>query len=158
MEGYTGSGLFCAQDCPKDYKNFAYYCMKPDGYWRGTGKPIQFEDSEKFGIMYYPKCKEGYHAWGCCNCKYECPEGMKDLTSMCMKQSYQRGNPRKPTCEDPHEVADPIEQVCYEKCKDDFIGGGPLCWKGCPDGTKPCGGALCLDQKEQCADEMVIKI
>jgi hypothetical protein len=36
-EGHTGSGIFCSQDCPANFKNFAYYCMKPNGYWRGEG-------------------------------------------------------------------------------------------------------------------------
>lgn len=83
--------------------------MKPAGYWRGTGKPAPFPDSEMFSTLYYPKCKEGYHAWGCCNCKYECPEGMKDLTTMCSKQSYKRATARKPTCDDPNAEEDPIE-------------------------------------------------
>ena len=68
-----------------------------------TGKSEKCADGncEKFGLLYYSKCKEGYHAWGCCNCKFECPEGMRDLTSMCLKKSYKRGPPRQPACEDP---------------------------------------------------------
>ena len=83
QDGYSGSGLFCTQDCPPEFKNFAYFCSKPDGYWRGTGKKTPCADCEKFGLLYYTKCKEGYHAWGCCNCKRNCPDGMTDLTSMC---------------------------------------------------------------------------
>jgi len=53
-EGNSGAGVFCSQDCPADFKNFAYYCMKPAGYWRGTGKSEPFEGSEKFALLYYP--------------------------------------------------------------------------------------------------------
>lgn len=71
-------------------------------------------DCEKFGMQYYPKCKEGYQAWGCCNCKFKCPEGMRDLTTMCLKPSYQRGNARKPSCENPDkEEMDPFSKKCY---------------------------------------------
>ena len=129
--------------------------MKPSGYWRGTGKATPFPDSEKFSMMYYPKCKEGYHAWGCCNCKYDCPEGMKDLTSMCMKNTYQRGNPRKPGCADPTHEMDEITQMCYPRCSYGFTSGGPLCWNPCPEGTKTCGGIFCLDPNtESCGEEI----
>mmetsp|Transcript_27289 Transcript_27289/g.36496 ORF Transcript_27289/g.36496 Transcript_27289/m.36496 type:complete len:156 (+) Transcript_27289:999-1466(+) len=87
-QGYTGAGIICTQDCPSDFKNYAYYCEKPEGYWRGSGSVTQTPGSELFGFMYYPKCKPGYKAWGCCECRQECPSSMKDLTSMCLKDSY----------------------------------------------------------------------
>ena len=120
--------------------------MKPAGYWRGTGKPEPFADSEKFSLLYYPKCKEGYHAWGCCNCKFECPEGMKDLTSMCKKETYERGAAVPPACANPEEEIDSITQKCYPKCKAGDTTSGPICWSQCPIGTKPCGGALCVEE------------
>ena len=54
--------------------------MKPQGYWRGSGQTAPFPNSEVFGLLYYEKCKPGFSAWGCCNCKYDCPEKMRDLT------------------------------------------------------------------------------
>ncbi|CAM3939384.1 hypothetical protein [Corallococcus exiguus] len=32
--------------------------------------------------------------------------------------------------------------LCYERCKEDFKGVGPVCWADCPDGYKD-DGALC---------------
>ncbi|WP_375744444.1 metallophosphoesterase [Corallococcus interemptor] len=32
--------------------------------------------------------------------------------------------------------------LCYERCKEDFTGVGPVCWADCPDGYKD-DGALC---------------
>ena len=107
--------------------------MKPEGYWRGTGKAEKCADGncEKFGLLYYDKCKEGYHAWGCCNCKFECPEGMRDLTSMCLKKTYKRGPPRQPSCDDPETEMDPIHLKCFEKCAEGYTAGGTMCWKDC---------------------------
>ena len=157
-EGYSGAGVFCPQDCPNEFKNFAYYCMKPTGYWRGTGKNTPCENCEKFGLLYYEKCKEGYHAWGCCNCKYECPKGMRDLTTMCLKDTYKRGPAREPKCaDDPNTEEDPIEERCYTKCAKGYTSGGSMCWKDCKEGTSPCGGVLCLDdrQKDKCTDQVM---
>jgi len=58
-----------------------------DSYGRGVGYPWKFGDKfgsldqakercekaeplgcEKSGLIYYPKCKQGYHAFGCCIC------------------------------------------------------------------------------------------
>jgi len=25
-DGYTGMGIFCASNCPADFKSYAYYC------------------------------------------------------------------------------------------------------------------------------------
>ena len=98
-------------------------------------------------MLYYPKCKEGYTAWGCFNCKYGCPEGMRDLTSMCLKEAYKRGPSRQPSCEDPEAEMDPITLKCHGKCDSGYTAGGTMCWKGCSQGTSPCGGVLCLDDR-----------
>lgn len=146
-------GVYCASDCPSDFKSFAYYCQKPTGYWRGTGKPEPFPNSEQFGFMYYEKCKAGFQPWGCCNCKVECPEGMKDLTSMCLKKNYQRGAFEPPTCTEEGTEMDQITLKCYPPCEKG-IAAGPFCWDKCATGTKPCGGALCIDNDEQCTDDI----
>ena len=44
---------------------------------------------------------------------------------------------------------DPIHLKCFKKCKDGFTSGGTVCWKDCEKGTSPCGGAICLDDKEK---------
>lgn len=108
-EGYSGAGIICSQDCPNDFKNYAYYCEKPEGYWRGSGHVQEFPDSEMFGFMFYPNCKPGTKAWGCCSCRKICPEGMEDLSNMCLKNSYQRGAARLPSCP-AGSIIDPISQ------------------------------------------------
>jgi len=58
-----------------------------ESYGRGVGYPWKFGDKfgnldqarercekaeplgcEKSGLIWYPKCREGYHAFGCCIC------------------------------------------------------------------------------------------
>ena len=34
---------------------------------------------EKNGAVVYPKCRDGYHAEGCCICSPECPGDMADM-------------------------------------------------------------------------------
>ena len=133
--------------------------MKPAGYWRGTGQTEKFPNSEQFSLLYYPKCQEGFHAWGCCNCKFACPEGMKDLTSMCKKTTYQRGDAVPPTCANKEDQLDHITQKCYPKCdKPTDIASGSFCWSECPTGTTPCGGGLCMEEGQECKPEMMTDI
>ena len=82
---------------------------------------------------------------------------MRDLTSMCLKKSYKRGPPRQPSCEDPETEMDPIHNLCFQKCADGYVSGGTMCWRQCTEGTSPCGGVLCLDdrEKDKCTDQVI---
>lgn len=37
--------------------------------------------------MYYPKCKPGFHNFGCCICSPDCPENYTDIGLFCLKPS-----------------------------------------------------------------------
>ena len=78
---------------------------------------------------------------------------MKDLTSMCMKKSYQRGDYTPPKCPEDGTIMDEITMKCYPPCKEG-VAAGPFCWNKCIPGTKPCGGALCVDENEQCTEDI----
>ena len=106
--------------------------------------------------MYYQKCKDGYEPWGCCHCKEKCPNGMKDLTTMCMKNSYERATGRYPSCPK-GTILDTISQECYNECKQG-IPSGDMCWLNCVPGTSPCGGALCLDDSLKCTNDLRKKV
>ena len=70
------------------------------------------------------------------------------MTTMCLKKTYKRGPPRKPGCEDdPDTELDPIHNKCFYKCAEGYTAGGTLCWKDCVEGTSPCGGVMCLDDR-----------
>ena len=111
--GYTGVGPVCWQDCPKDYKYIVGpFCGKPKPYGRGWGNWRQSycDDKnggkgkcEKWGLLWYPKCKDGYYAFACCICSAKCPDGMKDIGISCTKKSYGRGLGSFLICPAPYE-------------------------------------------------------
>lgn len=38
--------------------------------------------------MFYPKCKPGFHSFGCCICTPDCPDGWTDIGVSCKKPNY----------------------------------------------------------------------
>lgn len=109
--GYEGVGPLCRQkDCPSGFRDDGFHCGKPRSYGRGGGYPWKFGDKafslrdarkrcerkhsqgcEKSGAIYYPKCRSGYHKFGCCVCSPNCPRGMTDIGVSCQKHTYGRG-------------------------------------------------------------------
>ena len=98
--GYRGVGPVCWPDCPSGYKDTGVHCVKPASYGRGGGYAVwdqgkcgrdHKQGCEKNGLMWYPKCKPGFHAVGCCICSPDCPKGFKDIGASCEKPSYGRG-------------------------------------------------------------------
>jgi hypothetical protein len=82
--------------CPAGFKDDIFYCLKPSAYARGTGrfdqakclvdaKPLGTSSCEYLGLLYYPTCKPGFYAYGCCFCSPECPAGWKDHGISCLK-------------------------------------------------------------------------
>jgi FAD/FMN-containing dehydrogenase len=118
-EGFDGVGPVCWQDCPPAYKNDGLTCRRDvdirskDHYGRGVGY-VAWERAkcerehpqgcERNAAMWYPKCRDGYHAVGCCICRQRgCPSGYKDDGATCRrdahifgKKSYGRGVGEKP--------------------------------------------------------------
>jgi hypothetical protein len=134
--GYKGVGPVCWQTCAPGFRDDGAYCAKPKPYGRGTGypwkagdKPFSLDDArkrcnkdhpqgcEKHGAIIYPKCKEGFHATGCCICSPNCPQGQTDIGLSCAKKSYGRGA-GKPLLGLGQSLKD-----CYDK-KDDHDGDG----------------------------------
>jgi len=77
---------------------------------------------------------------------------MEDLSNMCLKDSYQRAEARLPSCP-AGTVIDSISQQCFKSC-DRGTASGPMCWQECAPETKACGGALCLDNRLACTDDL----
>ena len=153
---YRGIGPYCYRDCPSGFRDDGLYCKKPKAYGRGAGYPWKIGDKagsldgarerckqdhpqgcEKHGAIIYPKCKEGFHAVGCCTCSPDCPTGMKDIGVSCEKQKFSRGV-GKPL----HTCAADQERdglLCYPRCRTGYQGKGPLCWEDCPSGYTDFG-------------------
>ena len=159
-DNYTGAGPVCWQNCQKDFRDDGAYCFKTPAYGRGAGYTIGNKDKcekenpigcEKYGLLFYPKCKEGYKNFGCCVCTPTCQEGMEDIGISCNKDSYGRGVGKPLGCDtnQDYDIG-----LCYGKCDSGFKAIGPVCWDSCPAGYDQCG-ALCLKQGgTTCSDHL----
>jgi len=133
--GYTLVAGVCWEECPSGYKDNGAFCGKPSSYGRGAGYPAWHEDKckkessqgcEKWGAMWYPKCKANFHNVGANVCSPDCPDGMTDTGAVCNKRSYT--NPvaaTLTTCPSGKHVE---AELCYEKCWPGYKGVGNRCF------------------------------
>ena len=155
-ENFNGVGPVCWEICPSKFHDDGAFCRKGDPYTRGTHtsqdscEKAEGKSCERWGLLWYPKCDNGFHNVACCVCSPDCPNGMVDIGVSCAKQSYGRGVGVPLTC----AISDDYDAgLCYEeKCKEGFNGIGPVCWGQCPVGYEKCG-ALCL-KSGTCADKI----
>jgi hypothetical protein len=159
-DGYDGVGPVCWQECPSGFRDDGAFCAKPQPYGRGAGYPWELGDTafdltearqrcehahgkgkcEQDGLIFYPKCKSGFHNVGCCVCSPNCTGGMADIGVSCTKKSYGRGAGSVPTsCQGGMEYD---AGLCYTPCRRGFDGVGPVCWGSCPSGFDD-HGATC---------------
>lgn len=166
-EGYYGVGPVCWANCPEGFRDDGAFCAKPESYGRGAGYAVWDlkiceekhgkGNCEQYGAIWYPKCKEGYYAAGCCVCSPICPEGWTDIGVSCAKPSYGRGVGVVPTgCANGKEYD---AGLCYTACKPGYRGIGPVCWEvTCPNinGKQwvDCG-AGCAQTTNTCATAVI---
>jgi len=130
--GYSGVGPVCWENCPSDFRNDGAFCFKPQAYGRGVGyisiEKCDQENSqgcELNGLLYYPKCSEGFYNVGCCICSSVCPNKMTDIGVSCAKNSYGRGAGTLIECAKNKEKDGGL---CYTSCENGYNGVGPVCW------------------------------
>ena len=145
-DGYSGSATQCNMNCPDGFRDDGLYCGKADTYGRGAGSINECENCERWGALWYPKCREGFHSVATL-CYSDCPAGMADIGVSCAKDSYGRGVGAPKVCAPGQEYD---AGLCYDPCPSDSDGVGPVCWGQCPAGTNACG-ALCLEPNTTCA-------
>eukprot|EP00927_Polykrikos_kofoidii_P064389 TRINITY_DN5957_c0_g4_i1.p1 TRINITY_DN5957_c0_g4~~TRINITY_DN5957_c0_g4_i1.p1 ORF type:complete len:555 (+),score=62.70 TRINITY_DN5957_c0_g4_i1:64-1665(+) len=133
------SGFSCMTKCPKGWSDEAWHCRNGE-YTRGVGYSYWNRDAcprenphgcEWHGSTYYPKCKSGYEAVGCCICRpmsFKCKDfgDFAYQTDISCGKSV-RGNmfPSFGVC------APPLERqagMCYKPCRPGYVGVGPMCW------------------------------
>ena len=106
------------------------------------------DNCEKWGLLWYPKCKPSFHNVACCVCSPDCPPDFgADIGVSCTKKSYGR------TAGTPLGCAPGLEMsglLCYPPCPTGTKGIGPVCWGYCPAGTSQCG-VLCLTPEQTCS-------
>lgn len=120
--GFYGVLTQCIQNCPDGYRNDGYFCFKPRPYGRGAGYVIWNGNKcnrnnpntgcEKWGWMWYPRCRPLFHPAGCCICSPNCPSGMSDIGISCQKTIYGRGVGKMPGCA---KDEDSIAGLCYKQ-------------------------------------------
>lgn len=174
-KGWKGVGPVCWQPCPAGFRDDGMYCFKPKPYGRGVGFPWKFGDPpfnlrnakkrcerkhgkgkcEKWGAIYYPKCRSGYRNVGCCVCSPRCPSGMTDIGISCQKGSKGRGVGKPMHCKGSQEYD---AGLCYKRCENNYHGVGPVCWQDCPDTQAHGCGAGCAADSSQCVEQTVSQV
>ena len=97
-EMLRGVGPLCYYDCPENFRDDGLFCFKPEPHGRGTGFTLFAGREEgceaEHGVsnceegswlIWYPKCGEGFVAFGCCICTPQCHEGFTDIGISCRK-------------------------------------------------------------------------
>ncbi|KAL4502131.1 hypothetical protein ABPG72_000366 [Tetrahymena utriculariae] len=119
--------------------------------WMTGEKRCQNDNSsecEKWGLIWYPKCKQGYHPFGCCVCAQDCPSSFRDDGLYCAKpDAYGRGagypwkfgdgfNLNNANSRCLHDHPSGCEQsgaIIYPKCAQNFHSVGCcVCSPNCP--------------------------
>jgi microsomal dipeptidase-like Zn-dependent dipeptidase len=156
--GFHGLGPMCHKNCPSGFADTGLHCTKPPAYGRGTGYLLDNERArcerdhpqgcEQCGAPFYPRCRRGFHAFGCNVCTPNCPAGMTDIGVSCQKNgSYGRGvgyaghTDDRGACERDHPGG--CEQCgapLYPKCRAGFHPVGcNVCSPNCPAGMTDIG-------------------
>lgn len=163
QDGYKVVAGVAWQNCPANYKDTGGHCLKPAAYGRGAGYVLWDEGKcnrenpqgcEKNGLIWYPKCKAGFHNVGCCVCSPDCPAGMTDIGVSCQKKSHivETILPQCPAGQE-NDAG-----LCYPKCKLGSKGVGPVCWGECREGMVECAGTMCAASKEECQKVVIQQV
>lgn len=157
--------LGCVSTCPDGWLDHGLYCaLGVYNYGRGAGytgwrqKVCESENPqgcEMSGWMWYPKCKQGYYAFGCCICTPNqissafCKEMFGPSSYVIAGHSC--ANEIELTGLDPVYAACPPDLefdagLCYEKCPEGSSGVGPVCWFAPPEGWTSCGMGAAISE------------
>jgi hypothetical protein len=157
-DGYdwtTPGGLLYGKVCPKGSNDSGTTCWYdrgvgkiPDDYGRGAGYVVWNEDKckresgvdcEKYGALWYPKCKAGYHNVGCCVCAADgCGDDQEKIAGLCYPKPRAGFTCRATNCSFSKDVTggkrrgvttqactdasrEMSEAMCYTKPKDGFV-------------------------------------
>ena len=133
QNGYTGVGPVCWENCPHGWSDTGAFCQ----IWSETkGKG----------------CCCTVFTQGCCG---NCEAGYSDTGCTCFrgdqifaKKFYGRGAGTPLVCASNQQQDGGL---CYDYCKVNHKGVGPVCWRNCPayNGYQ-CGG-LCVSNEKNCS-------
>ncbi len=162
--GYRDDGLYCGKPAP--YGRGAGYpqyiqCMPPPpgggarrfcmpdttAMAKNCEKDNGAGNCEQWGLLWYPKCKPGFHNVGANICTPDCPAGWEDIGVSCKKPNYAREVLPLTECVAGREKSG---LLCYLPCaKPGYEGIADSCSQKCGGGRPwDCGLACTTDQKE----------
>jgi len=154
-------GFDCHSVCPPGMRDDGLYCRRSE-YGRGAGYVTRsicnrnagnwgVSECEKYGLLFYPRCRDGYSAFGANICRPERPDcgalGLGRQIDLSCEKKVIIGDARPLVCKSGEEQDGAL---CYPPCRAGFHGEGPVCWQNCNSGTTPCG-AGCASDKGSCA-------
>lgn len=166
-DGMKRFGFDCHSVCPDGMRDDGLFCRAAE-YGRGVGYPWKFGDHvfrldgararceaehgrdgcEKNGAIIYPKCRPGYHAFGCCICRPAVPDcnalGLNAGIDLSCAKRIRIGDPRPGSCGSDQDYD---AGLCYKKCAPGYKGVGPVCWGKAPSGWVGCGMGAAKDSK-----------
>eukprot|EP00927_Polykrikos_kofoidii_P064385 TRINITY_DN5957_c0_g1_i1.p1 TRINITY_DN5957_c0_g1~~TRINITY_DN5957_c0_g1_i1.p1 ORF type:complete len:539 (+),score=64.60 TRINITY_DN5957_c0_g1_i1:52-1668(+) len=137
------SGFACVTKCPKGWSEHAWQCRNSE-YTRGVGYSYWNKDAcarenpqgcEWHGSTYFPKCRPGYEAVGCCMCRplpFKCKDfgDFAEQTDIsCGKRVHGKMFATFGVCDSQMEMQ---AGMCYTPCPDGFDAVGPVCWSRPP--------------------------
>ncbi len=145
--GFTDNGLICRSNAETSYG-------RGDGYISSSICQSSTGDSscEKYGNLYYPRCKTGFSASGCCICQSTATcstYGMGGIFPDCTK-NIRIGEALPGVCGG--DTPDEDSGLCYTACDSGYDGVGPVCWMVEPpfESWVECGAGYAKDD-ETCA-------
>lgn len=151
-------GFDCHSICPNDMRDDGLFCRISE-YGRGAGYVKRSicernagnwgtSECDKYGLLFYPKCRSGYSAFGSNICRPNQPDcnalglgGRFDLS--CAKRVFV-GDPKPLVCSSEKEND---AGLCYPTCRNEWTGEGPVCWQNCAPGTFTCFAGCAKDAR-----------
>ncbi|RHY98082.1 hypothetical protein DYB37_004034 [Aphanomyces astaci] len=162
--GYEPAGFDSCRrvGCAGGTSDLGQWCSKPPSYERNgyalwdQAKCIKEKGTgmcEQCALVWYPKCKPGFHAFGCFICTPDCPPGTIDDVAFCRKDAYFRGVSAS-------RLGCPVGKqqslfLCYPPCPSTHDGAGPLCSPKCRGDTPTNCGLFCASSTSACAASVV---
>ncbi|RHZ42928.1 hypothetical protein DYB28_003624 [Aphanomyces astaci] len=145
--GTSDLGPWCSKPPSYERNGYALWDQAKCNKEKGTGM------CEQCALVWYPKCKPGFHAFGCFICTPDCPPGTIDDVAFCRKDAYFRGvSGSRLGCPAGKQQS---LFLCYPPCPSTHDGAGPLCSPKCGGDTPTNCGLFCASSTAACAASVV---
>jgi hypothetical protein len=161
-------GVDCHSVCPDGMRDDGLFCRTSE-YGRGAGyvsrsicnrNAPKFGTSEcdKIGLLFYPRCRPGYSAFGTNICRPNPPNcnalGLGGRIDLSCAKKVIVGDAKPFICSSGKEND---AGLCYNGCRQGYGGIGPVCWQNCNPGTFSCG-AGCTKDKSNCINNTISQV